>query len=54
MVERIRSEIKNPSIPVIATGGLSKLIVPLCKTDIERIELLTLDGMYEIYKRNIA
>lgn len=54
MVERIRDEIKNPNIPVLATGGLSKLIVPLCKTNIERSEFLTLDGMYEIYKKNVA
>ncbi len=54
MIERIRNEIKNPNIPILATGGLSKLIVPLCKVKIERIELLTLDGMYEIYKKNVA
>lgn len=54
MVERIREELNNPNVPVLATGGLSSLIIPLCKTKIERFESLTLDGLLEIYKKNVA
>ncbi|MBO5711217.1 MAG: type III pantothenate kinase, partial [Acholeplasmatales bacterium] len=35
MVTRIKEEIGNPDCKVIATGGLSKLIIPLCKNKIE-------------------
>ena len=54
MVDRIREEIKNNDIPVIATGGLSKVIIPLCKNEIELVENLTLDGLLEIYNKNLA
>lgn len=52
MIERIKDEINNPNISVIATGGLSGLIVPLCKNSIERIENLTVEGLLEIYSKN--
>lgn len=52
MIERILDEIKNPNVAVIATGGLSSLIVPLCKHNIERKENLTLNGLLEIYNKN--
>ncbi len=54
MIDRILEEIKNPKVVVIATGGLSTLIVPLCKHKIERKENLTLSGLLEIYKKNLA
>lgn len=54
MIDRIMEEIHNPNIPVIATGGLSRLIVPLCKHNITQKDNLTLDGLLEIYKRNMA
>ena len=54
MVDRIREEIKDNTIPVIATGGLSKIIIPLCKNEIELEENLTLDGLLEIYNKNLA
>lgn len=54
MIERIREEIKNDTIPVIATGGLSSLIVPLCKNEIVHKTNLTLDGLLEIYNKNLA
>lgn len=53
MIERIIDEIGIPNIPVIATGGLSTLIVPLCKNKIEHRENLTLLGLLEIYKKNV-
>ena len=54
MITRIKEEINNENIPVVATGGLSSLIVPLCKHDIVRKENLTIDGLLEIYKKNLA
>lgn len=52
MIDRIKEEINNPNIKVIATGGLSKLIVPLCKNEIVLIEDLTLLGLLKIYNIN--
>ena len=54
MITRIKEEINNQNITVVATGGLSSLIVPLCKHDIIRKENLTIDGLLEIYKKNLA
>ena len=54
MIERIMEEIHNTNVPVVATGGLSRLIVPLCKHDIKQKDNLTLDGLLEIYKKNMA
>lgn len=54
MIDRILEEIKNPKVAVLATGGLSSLIIPLCRHSIERKEDLTLNGLLEIYKKNLA
>ncbi len=53
MIERIKEEIGCKAAKVFATGGLSSLIVPLCKNDINLREDLTLDGLYKIYKLNL-
>ncbi len=53
MIERIKEEVKNPNLKIIATGGLANLIIPLTKNDIEIDELLTLKGLLAIYRRNI-
>lgn len=53
MIERFRSEIGEDA-KVIATGGLAGMIVPYCKTDgIIHDDRLLLDGLYEIYNKNI-
>lgn len=52
MIERIREEVGCKNASVFATGGLSSLIVPLCKNKITLIETLTLDGLYKIYQLN--
>ena len=52
MIERIKEEVRNPNLKVIATGGLSKLIIPLTKNEIEIDELLTLKGLLAIFRRN--
>ena len=53
MIDRIIEEINNPNIKIILTGGLSKIIAPLCKHNVEYNENLNLIGLLEIYKRNI-
>ena len=53
MIERIKEEVKNPNLKVIATGGLASLIIPLTKHDIKIDNLLTLRGLLEVYRRNL-
>lgn len=45
MVGRIKTEIMNDRIPVIATGGLSEVITPLEDVFIDRDLNLTLEGL---------
>lgn len=52
MVERIKEEIGCKEAKVFATGGLSSLIVPLCKNEIALLENLTLVGLLNIYQLN--
>ena len=52
MIDRIIDEINNPDVKILATGGLSGVIIPLCRHKIERIENLTLYGLLEIYNKN--
>ena len=52
MIKRIRKEVNNPNLKIIATGGLAKVIVPLCEHEIEVDDLLTLKGFLDIYGRN--
>ncbi len=52
MIERIREEQNCPNAKVYATGGLSSLIVPLCKNEIIPCENLTLYGLLKIYQLN--
>ena len=54
MIDRIKEEIGKNDILVLATGGLSSLIVPLCKNNIELKPELTLEGLLEIYKKNMV
>ncbi len=53
MISRIKKELNNPNITVVATGGLSSIIVPLCENEIILDEHLTLNGLLEIYNKNI-
>ena len=53
MIERIRSELKlpkNAALPIVATGGLSELVLPACTHEIIHEPNLTLLGLYFIYK----
>ena len=54
MIARIKKELKNPNLKVIATGGLISLISTHCNEKIDTIDnLLTLKGILNIYNKNI-
>lgn len=53
MIDRIKEEIGVSEIKVIVTGGLSKLIAPLCKNKIEYNGNIVLEGLLQILKKNI-
>ena len=49
---RYREELSQPDAIVIATGGLSTMIVPYCRTDIVIDNNLILDGLKTVYEMN--
>jgi len=51
MIERIEAEL-GEKCNVVATGGLSKEIVPLCKRSIHFCDTLLLEGLRIIYEDN--
>ena len=51
MIDRY-AEILGGNASLVATGGLSGVIVPSCKHTISVCPDLVLDGLYEIYKNN--
>ena len=53
MIDRIKAEVGNPNLKIIATGGLANLIIPLTKHEIEIDNLLIFKGLLEIYRRNL-
>jgi len=52
LVRRIKKEMKEEGIKVIATGGLARLIASESETIDEINSLLTLEGLRIIYERN--
>lgn len=50
-VENIEKEL-GEKVTVVATGGLAKAIVPLCKSEIIVDDELLLKGLMDIYNRN--
>ena len=53
MIERIRTEMKlppNAALPIVATGGLAELVLPVCTHEMIHEPDLTLLGLYFIYK----
>ncbi len=53
MIDLIKKEVNNDNLIVVATGGLAKLIIPLCKNKIIIDDNLVLNGLVNIYKKNI-
>lgn len=51
MIQRVEEELKRKVTP-IATGGLSKFIVPHCKNKIIYDEHLLLKGLYILFQKN--
>ena len=51
MIKRIKKEINDEEVILIATGGLSKLIIPLCENEFIIDENLILDGLLYLYKK---
>lgn len=51
MIAKIRAE-AGCEAPVIATGGLAKVILPHCQTEIAYDDQLVLKGLREIYQMN--
>lgn len=52
MIDRIEEETSS-DCTVVATGGISGLIIPYCKKEIIYDENLLLRGLYSIYKKNL-
>ncbi len=53
LIERFKAELKEDKVTVIATGGRAGEIIKYCKHDILADENLLLDGLYNVYKRNV-
>ncbi|HEX9775570.1 MAG TPA: type III pantothenate kinase [Actinomycetota bacterium] len=51
IVERMRDDL-GASAPVVATGGLAPVVVPLCKTIDHHEPWLSLEGLQIIFERN--
>ena len=52
MIDRFEAELGYPA-RIIATGGLSRYVVPLCSHEITVDDNLLLKGLLRIYRRNI-
>ena len=52
-IDRIKKEVNEENIKVVATGGLAKSIIPLCNSEIIVDDFLTLKGLLEVYLKNI-
>lgn len=53
LIERIAAELGSPAT-VIATGGLSRFIAPLCRHEIIYDEALLLKGLWILYQKNVG
>lgn len=53
MIRRIKKELGREDVTVIATGGLSKVIIPYCEEKIIYDNELLLKGLRLIYEKNI-
>ena len=53
MIDRMQAELGTKDMTIIATGGISGSIIPLCTHKIEIEENLLLKGLYVIYEKNV-
>ncbi len=51
LVKRIKAELEDEAVTVVATGGYSKTIAECCETEIIYDENLLLDGLKAIYNK---
>lgn len=51
MIERFEEELGYP-LNVVATGGMAKVVIPLCRHDIQVDDSLLLKGLNVIYHKN--
>ena len=51
LIDRIADELGEP-VPAIATGGVSRMIVPACRREIMHDPNLLLKGLWDLYKLN--
>ena len=54
LVSRIKKELKEEKVTVVATGGYSESISRLCETEMIYDEFLLLDGLREIHSQAMA
>jgi type III pantothenate kinase len=52
MIRKIRKELGRDDVTVVATGGLSKVVIPYCEEDIIYDNELLLKGLRLIYEKN--
>jgi len=52
LIDRIEQQTLGCKATVVATGGLSRVILPLCRHDIIFDDDLLLDGLWQLYKKN--
>lgn len=52
MLQRVKESLGVSDVKVIATGGFSKELIPLCRQDLIYDENLIFTGLYQIYKLN--
>ncbi len=53
IIDRMEEELKEKAT-IVATGGLSRFVVPLCRHDIVYDEALLMKGLWILYERNKA
>ena len=53
LIDRIEQQTLGCKATVVATGGLSRVILPLCRHDIIFDDDLLLDGLWQLYQKNV-
>ena len=52
LIKRIKKELNEDNVTVVATGGYSRGIIPCCEEKIIFDENLVLDGLRVIYEKS--